>query len=172
MEEAIISIGYLGSLIRSYLDHSAISRRIRIRYHSEEEPLGTAGAIDTLLSADVYEIDAAIQHDVTDIDGIAGQHVSLPPRVELGREGVTIATGDHFVDDVEAVAVIRPLGAGLVDMEAYGDRAKEMLRTTDYSVVEIARRVGYDNANYFSAVFHRMTGLAPSPSRRAAFRYN
>ncbi len=41
------------------------------------------------------------------------------------------------------------------------DRAKEMLRTTDYSVVEIARRVGYDNANYFSAVFHRMTGLPP-----------
>ena len=39
--------------------------------------------------------------------------------------------------------------------------AKEMLRTTDYSVVEIARRVGYDNANYFSAVFHRMTGLPP-----------
>ena len=32
---------------------------------------------------------------------------------------MTIATGDHFVDDVEAVAVIRPLGAGLVDMETY-----------------------------------------------------
>ena len=64
-------------------------------------------------------IDAAIQHDVTDIDGIVGQHVSLPPRVELGRDGVTIATGDHFVDDAEAVAVIRPLGAGLVDMETY-----------------------------------------------------
>jgi two-component system response regulator YesN len=41
------------------------------------------------------------------------------------------------------------------------DRAGELLRTTDYSVVEIARRVGYDNANYFSAVFHRVTGLAP-----------
>ena len=39
--------------------------------------------------------------------------------MELGRDGVTIATGDHFVDDAEAVAVIRPLGAGLVDMETY-----------------------------------------------------
>jgi adenosylhomocysteine nucleosidase len=67
----------------------------------------------------VYEIDAAIQHDVTDIDGIVGQHVSMPPRVELAHEGVTIATGDHFVDDAEAVEVIRPLGAGLVDMETY-----------------------------------------------------
>jgi adenosylhomocysteine nucleosidase len=81
--------------------------------------VGTAGAIDARLDGTVYEIDAAIQHDVTDIDGIVGQHVSLPPRLELGREGVTIATGDHFVDDAEAVAVIRPLGAGLVDMETY-----------------------------------------------------
>ena len=56
---------------------------------------------------------------MTDIDGIVGQHVSLPTRLELGREGVTIATGDHFVDDAEAVSVIRPLGAGLVDMETY-----------------------------------------------------
>lgn len=43
--EAVISIGYLGSLIRSYLDHSAISKRIRIRYQTEDEPLGTAGAV-------------------------------------------------------------------------------------------------------------------------------
>ena len=39
--------------------------------------------------------------------------------MEWAREGVTIATGDHFVDDSEAVGVIRPLGAGLVDMETY-----------------------------------------------------
>jgi len=97
----------------------ALTRALDAGSYEEIVVVGTAGAIDTLLSADVYEIDAAIQHDVTDIDGIVGQHVSVPPRVELGREGVTIATGDHFVDDVEAVAVIRPLGAGLVDMEAY-----------------------------------------------------
>ena len=67
--------------------------------------VGTAGAIDPRLEASVYDVGAAIQHDVTDIDGIVGQHVSLPTRVEFGREGVTIATGDHFVDDAEAVSV-------------------------------------------------------------------
>jgi adenosylhomocysteine nucleosidase len=97
----------------------ALTRALDAGQYDEILVVGTAGAIDTLLTADVYEIDAAIQHDVTDIDGIVGQHVSLPPRVELGGEGVTIATGDHFVDDAEAVAVIRPLGAGLVDMETY-----------------------------------------------------
>jgi adenosylhomocysteine nucleosidase len=97
----------------------ALTRALQADAYEEIVVVGTAGAIDARLDAAVYEVDAAIQHDVTDIDGIVGQHVSLPPRIELGREGVTIATGDHFVDDAEAVEVIRPLGAGLVDMETY-----------------------------------------------------
>lgn len=97
----------------------ALTRKLLESDYDEIVVVGTAGAIDARLDGSVYEIDAAIQHDVTDIDGIVGQHVSLPRRLELGRNGVTIATGDHFVDDAEAVAVIRPLGAGLVDMETY-----------------------------------------------------
>lgn len=97
----------------------ALTRALDAGDYDEVVVVGTAGAIDARLDADVYDIGAAIQHDVTDIDGIVGQHVSLPARVEVGREGVTIATGDHFVDDAEAVSVIRPLGAGLVDMETY-----------------------------------------------------
>jgi NDP-sugar pyrophosphorylase family protein len=50
--EAVISIGHLGSLIRSYLDHSAISKRIRIRYQTEDEPLGTAGAVGLIEGLD------------------------------------------------------------------------------------------------------------------------
>lgn len=80
--------------------------------------VGTAGSLDPAVSG-LHEIAAAIQHDVTDIDGIAGQHVSLPARVETGRGTATIATGDSFVDDADAVASIRALGATLVDMETY-----------------------------------------------------
>lgn len=97
----------------------ALTRALDAKPYDEIVVVGTAGAIDSLLDASVYEVNAALQHDVTDIDGIVGQHVSLPARVDLGREGVTIATGDRFVDDAEAVATIRPLGAGLVDMETY-----------------------------------------------------
>ena len=80
----------------------ALTRALDATAYDEIVVVGTAGAIDARLDADVYEIAAALQHDVTDIDGIVGQHVSLPPLVELGAEGVTIATGDHFVDDAEA----------------------------------------------------------------------
>ena len=96
-----------------------LTRALDAAEYDEIVVVGTAGAIDPSLNDDVYDVDAAIQHDVTDIEGVVGQHVSLPARVELGRDGVTIATGDHFVDDTEAVRVIRSLGAGLVDMETY-----------------------------------------------------
>lgn len=97
----------------------ALTRALESGEYDEILVVGTAGAIDPLLGHEVYEVVAAIQHDVTDIDGIVGQHVSLPARVEIGGGEVVIATGDHFVDDAEAVEVIRPLGAGLVDMETY-----------------------------------------------------
>jgi adenosylhomocysteine nucleosidase len=97
----------------------ALTRALDAAAYDEIVVVGTAGAIDPRMDAMVYDVGSAIQHDVTDIDGIVGQHVSLPTRVEFARDGVTIATGDHFVDDSEAVAVIRPLGAGLVDMETY-----------------------------------------------------
>lgn len=81
--------------------------------------VGTAGAVDDEVESGIYDVAAAIQHDVQDLDGIAGQHVSLPQRVETGREGVIIATGDIFVDDADAVARIRSLGGVLVDMETF-----------------------------------------------------
>ncbi|MFT4050668.1 MAG: nucleoside phosphorylase [Microbacterium sp.] len=95
-----------------------LTRRLDAGGVDEIVVVGTAGALD-LDASGVYEIGAAIQHDVTDIDGIVGQHVSLPARVETGRGEATIATGDIFVDDADAVASIRALGATLVDMETY-----------------------------------------------------
>ena len=95
----------------------ALTRALDARDYDEILVVGTAGAISG--DSGVFDVAAAIQHDVSDIDGIAGQHVSLPARVEVGGAGVTIATGDHFVDDAETVAEIQRLGASLVDMETY-----------------------------------------------------
>lgn len=96
----------------------ALTRRLDAGGIDEVVVVGTAGSLDAGVRG-VHEIAVAIQHDVTDIDGIAGQHVSLPARVSTGGGAATIATGDHFVDDADAVASIRALGATLVDMETY-----------------------------------------------------
>jgi ABC-type sugar transport system substrate-binding protein/AraC-like DNA-binding protein len=44
-------------------------------------------------------------------------------------------------------------------------RAKELLRTTDFSVAEVATRVGIQDAAYFSRLFHQRTGCAPRDFR-------
>ena len=81
--------------------------------------LGTAGTVDESLHGRIHEIGAAVQHDVWDGEKVIGNHVSMPARLEAGREGTTIATGDHFVDTAEGVARVLALGASLIDMETY-----------------------------------------------------
>lgn len=44
--------------------------------------------------------------------------------------------------------------------------AQGLLETTDYSVNEIARIVGYDNPLYFSRLFHKQKGFSPSQYRK------
>ena len=44
--------------------------------------------------------------------------------------------------------------------------AQMMLETTDYSISQIAEKVGYDNPLYFSRIFHRQTGVSPREYRR------
>lgn len=44
--------------------------------------------------------------------------------------------------------------------------AQNLLENTDYNITEIAETVGYDNPLYFSRLFHKHTGLAPSAYRK------
>lgn len=52
-------------------------------------------------------------------------------------------------------------------MQIRMEKAKELLRTTDYRSYEIANEVGYSNAHYFSVSFKKMTGLSPSEYRNS-----
>ena len=47
-EEVILACGYLSSLIRLYFDQNPISFGLKIRYHQEHQPLGTAGALGSI----------------------------------------------------------------------------------------------------------------------------
>jgi two-component system response regulator YesN len=46
------------------------------------------------------------------------------------------------------------------------ERAKELIANTDLKVYEVAEAVGYPNANYFSKLFKRCTGLTPEEFKR------
>lgn len=81
--------------------------------------VGTAGALDPRLGTEVHVIGATIQHDVTDLDGVIGRHISLPERIDMAGSGPVIATGDSFVSSPAVTERIRSLGATMVDMESY-----------------------------------------------------
>jgi adenosylhomocysteine nucleosidase len=97
----------------------ALTRALDAREYDEIVVVGTAGGIDRSIGDGVHEVGTAYQHDVSDLDGVRGQHVSLPAVVSTGNEGVLIATGDSFVDDAEITSMIKAAGAALVDMETY-----------------------------------------------------
>jgi AraC-like DNA-binding protein len=46
------------------------------------------------------------------------------------------------------------------------NRAKELLADSDLTIAEIARKVGHDDPAYFTRMFTRRTGMAPSVFRR------
>ncbi|RTE05605.1 response regulator [Paenibacillus whitsoniae] len=48
------------------------------------------------------------------------------------------------------------------------EAAKELLRTTDMKALEIAERVGYSDANYFSFAFRKYVGVSPKEYRNVS----
>ena len=47
-------------------------------------------------------------------------------------------------------------------------KARELLIQTNYPIYEIANKVGYSDANYFSRSFSKIYGVSPSVCRQAS----
>lgn len=97
----------------------ALTRALDAAKYDEILVVGTAGALDETIGAGVHEIHWTFQHDVINEEGVRGEHVSMPQRMQLGEGDISIATGDSFIDDAEAVQIILSLGGRLVDMESF-----------------------------------------------------
>ena len=46
------------------------------------------------------------------------------------------------------------------------NKAKELLKNTNYSIQEISALAGYENPLYFSRIFRKQTGMSPSRYRK------
>ena len=46
------------------------------------------------------------------------------------------------------------------------NKAKELLRTTDFSVAEICEKVGYTDTRHFTSIFKKSTGIKPTEFRK------
>ena len=83
--DVVIAIGYLGSLIQTYLAQSPISKRLNIRYHLEDKPLGTAGAIGTMddLDAPFFVVNGDLLSDI-DFKAMMRHHLSTEAALTVG----------------------------------------------------------------------------------------
>lgn len=110
--------------------------------------------------------------------GTSSQNRILQKEVEKAAQYFN----EHFAEDlsIEEYAVSKHLSTcwfirsfkrynGLTPMQYILNlritNAKTLLRTTTYSVAEVAAIVGYDNPLYFSRLFKKQTGLPPSEFR-------
>lgn len=46
------------------------------------------------------------------------------------------------------------------------EKARNLLETTDYKIIDIALMVGYDNMPYFSSVFKKYVGVSPAEYKK------
>jgi AraC-like DNA-binding protein len=51
------------------------------------------------------------------------------------------------------------------------EKAKELLVNTNHSIYEVALKVGYTDANYFSRSFSKIYGIPPSQCRGRVMNY-
>lgn len=47
------------------------------------------------------------------------------------------------------------------------EKAKELIRSSDYTIRDIGKMVGYPDSNYFAKVFRRLVGVTPSEYRHS-----
>ncbi len=103
----------------------------------------------------------------------------------LSRDGLLRYLRDHLAEPAdlsrvgEAMGVSRPhlcrRGKQLLGETVLSawrrmklDWAKILLRREEFTVADVARRVGYPDAQYFSKVFSRHVGTSPAAFRRAS----
>ncbi len=65
------------------------------------------------------------------------------------------------------------MGCGVMDYftRLKIDRAKELIREESYTFTEIAERLGFNNSQYFTTVFKRVSGMTPSEYAKVVVRY-
>ncbi len=149
--DVVIAIGYLGNLIQAYLAQSAISERLNIRYHLEETPLGTAGAIGTMddlnepffvLNGDLLstiDFRAMMQHHLETNSCLTVGVISTEVQIQLGVLSLDDSNNITGYDEKPTMSyaasmgiyVYSPLAKSLIEPRVKLDAPSLVLRLID-----------------------------------------
>ncbi len=167
----------IGSLFASILDAFGalgvspltLSADLNIDYYSTVERLKTMEEtrclLDRLSSYSAKVVDLRYLHvpewKVLDIKDYVARHYQQGLSVQKVAEGLSISSS--YLSKLAK----RYLHASFVDyLTDYRlERAKDLLGTTSLMTYEIAEKVGYPDARYFSSIFKKRLGVTPSEYR-------
>ena len=98
---------------------------------------------------------------------IGGGTMGLDIAQVFARNGYDVVVRD-IKDEIIQASEAR-LNKGLDKLVSKGklDEAKKMLGNTRYKIDEIAVRLGYSDASYFSKVFKKNEGMTPTQFRQS-----
>lgn len=107
-----------------------------------------------------FEYEKEVKKSASLIDKI-NQYVHEHYSEDIGRN--QIAAEFYLTPEYLAKLYKKRTGVSLKNYinEYRIEKAKELLRTSDKSISDIAEAVGFDNFSYFSTLFKKITGLAP-----------
>lgn len=137
--DVVIAIGYLGALIQTYLAQSAISKRMNITYHLEDEPLGTAGAIGSIaglnepffvMNGDLLstiDFRAMMQHHIRTDATLTVGVVSTEVQIQLGV--LSLDSRDKITGYDEKPTKKYAASMGIY---VYSPEAKDMIKPGEY----------------------------------------
>jgi len=139
-ESSIAARGILHELVAWVIrDHRAEQLR------RSREPSGYSPAIVKVMDWLAQHLDENVSvSDLADVAGLSASHF---------RRGFHREVGSSPRDYVTQMRL---------------ERAKRLLAETDHTITEMAFELGFSTSAYFTAVFHRVTGMTPTQFRRRA----
>lgn len=119
----------------------------RIEHFIEQLDRWLASNNQNMVQKAVQYIDEQYMHSCSLSDVAAHVHCNPAYLSDLFKR----ETGEGFIKYVTGVRI---------------EQAKILLKNTDLKIVEISRRVGYDDPNYFTTIFSRMNACSPIQYRK------
>ena len=115
--------------------------------------------------------------EVSSAGGPGHQMLKIAGYLQSNMDGAitreTLAQRFHLSSGHLAAQFKQYLGQSPIDylITLRVESAAKMLRTTELTIGEVARNVGYEDMAYFSRIFKRATGVTPSQYRREEAGY-
>lgn len=139
------AVDYLLKPVTAQALHTAVQRCVRELHHGYVSP--TESEASPNIQGVIDAIQATVQNNCAE-------------KYSLSDFAVQWHLNESYLSNAFSKATGQSLTSYINDVKM--NKAKQLIRTTSYKMVEIATMVGYDNPHYFARVFKKVCGESPT----------